>query len=77
MRWLASYGNCLTVGGNPQGLYLAVAPLFRFRQPPLLIPWEEVTVSGYGLSWDMNCIFRFRSAQTLQTKRSTLFRYAW
>jgi hypothetical protein len=44
MRWHVNYGNCLTVGGNPQGLYLAVMPLFRFRQPPLLIPWEEVTV---------------------------------
>jgi len=45
MRWNVNYGNCLTVGGNPQGLYLAVLPLFRFRQPPLLIPWEEVTVT--------------------------------
>jgi hypothetical protein len=45
MRWHVNYGNCLTVGGNAQGLYLAVLPLFRFRQPPLLIPWEEVTVA--------------------------------
>jgi hypothetical protein len=45
MRWIASYGNCLTVGGNAQGLYLATMLLFRFRHPPLLIPWEEVRVS--------------------------------
>lgn len=44
MRWSVNYGNCLTVGGNSQGLYLAVLALFRFKQPPLLIPWEEVTV---------------------------------
>ena len=23
MRWIAGYGNCLTVGGCPDGLYLA------------------------------------------------------
>jgi hypothetical protein len=45
MRWIAGYGNCLTVGCNPEGLYLATMPLFRFMHPPLLIPWSEVCVS--------------------------------
>lgn len=45
MRWHVNYGRCLTLGCNPQGLYLAAMPLFRFRQPPLLIPWDEVTVT--------------------------------
>jgi hypothetical protein len=45
MRGLAGYGNCLTVGCNPDGLYLATMPLFRFRHPPLLVPWNEITVS--------------------------------
>jgi hypothetical protein len=45
MRWIAGYGNCLTVGCSPQGLYLAIMPLFRFRHPPLLVPWEEIAVS--------------------------------
>lgn len=45
MRWIAGYGNCLTVGCNQQGLYLVMMPLFRFRHPPLLIPWEEVAIS--------------------------------
>src|SRR5262245_33648505 len=44
MRWIACYRNCLTVGCSPEGLYLATMPLFRFRHPPLLIPWEEVAV---------------------------------
>jgi hypothetical protein len=44
MRWIAGYGNCLTVGGCPEGLYLATMPLFMFRHPPLLIPWAEITV---------------------------------
>src|SRR3954466_7384369 len=45
MRWIAGYHNCLTLGCNAQGLYLAIMPLFRFRHPPLLIPWEEISVS--------------------------------
>jgi hypothetical protein len=44
MRWIAGYRNCLTVGCNREGLYLATMPLFRFRHPPLLIPWEEIAV---------------------------------
>ena len=42
---IAGYGNCLTLGCNPQGLYLAIMPLFRFRHPPLLIPWDEIKIS--------------------------------
>jgi len=45
MRWFAGYHNCLTVGGSPEGLYLATMPLLRFRHPPLLIPWAEITVT--------------------------------
>jgi hypothetical protein len=45
MRWIAGYGNCLTVGSNAQGLYLAMMPLFRFRHPQLLIPWREIEIS--------------------------------
>jgi len=45
MRWIAAYGNCLTVGANIDGLYLATSPLFRLAHPPLLIPWNEVSHS--------------------------------
>jgi hypothetical protein len=45
MRWIAAYGNCLTVGANINGLYLATSPLFRLAHPPLLIPWNEVAHS--------------------------------
>jgi hypothetical protein len=45
MRSNCGYGNCLTVGSNHHGLYLAMMLLFRFKHPPLLIPWDEITVS--------------------------------
>lgn len=44
MRWNATFGNCLTLGANRSGLYLAVLFLFRTGQPPLFIPWSEITV---------------------------------
>jgi hypothetical protein len=45
MRWNTGYSRCLTIGCSSEGLYLALMPLFRFRHPPLLIPWSEVSVS--------------------------------
>ena len=44
MRWRANYNNALTIGVNQQGLYLASVFFFRFMHPPLLIPWNEITV---------------------------------
>jgi hypothetical protein len=44
MRWLANYNIVLTLGVSPQGLYLASMFLFRFMQPPLLVPWSEIKV---------------------------------
>jgi hypothetical protein len=45
MRWFSRYGMCLTIGCNDQGLYLAMMPLFRFMHPPLLIPWDQISIS--------------------------------
>jgi hypothetical protein len=42
---MTNYGNCLTVGASAEGLYLAVMLPFRFCHPPLLIPWNEVSVA--------------------------------
>ena len=43
-RWGCNFNNCLTVGGDPSGLYLSMLFLFRIGSPPLLIPWQEVTI---------------------------------
>jgi hypothetical protein len=51
MRWIAGYRNCLTVGCSPEGLYLATMLPFQFRHPPLLIPWDEITVSRRQLAF--------------------------
>lgn len=50
-RWLISYNNCLTIGANPNGLFLSIFPLFRIAHPPLLIPWREISVSRKKVLW--------------------------
>jgi len=46
MRMNSSYSGCLSIHATRDGLYLAVMPFFRFRHPPLLIPWREVAIEG-------------------------------
>jgi|SRR6185312_14069871 len=43
MRWLCGYHNCLTIGANAEGLYLAPLPFFPLFHPPLFIPWTQVS----------------------------------
>jgi hypothetical protein len=42
MRFASNYNGCVTIGGNPQGLYLSVLFIFRPGHPPLFIPWHEI-----------------------------------
>ena len=41
---LANYNNILKIRVAPQGLFLACPFMFRLMHPPLLIPWQEITV---------------------------------
>jgi hypothetical protein len=43
MRGIGGYHNCLTVGANPDGLYLAALFLFRVGHPPLFVPRTDVS----------------------------------
>jgi hypothetical protein len=61
MGW-ANYNGCLTVGGNFEGMYLAVFPLFRVGHPPLLIPWDEITTSTSKSFWFTYTDFTFSRA---------------
>jgi hypothetical protein len=36
------YTGCLTIYTSNEGLYVSIWPTFRFRQPPLLIPWNAI-----------------------------------
>jgi hypothetical protein len=46
MRYWTNYNNCLIVGANPYGLYLAVLPIFRVGHPPLFISWAEISTEA-------------------------------
>jgi hypothetical protein len=45
-----TYPFTLRVGFTPQGLYLAVKPLFDSFDRPLLIPWSDIAVDPAGYS---------------------------
>ena len=38
----AWYKGCLTVYTSREGLYVSIWPIFRFREPPLFIPWSAL-----------------------------------
>jgi len=60
MRWATSYGNCVTVGANKEGLYLSVLPIFRLGHPPLFIPWTDIsTEEGKQLFFFQVVKFKF------------------
>jgi hypothetical protein len=44
MRW-TNFNSCLKIGAAASGLYLGVMPPFHFFTPPLLVPWNEVSIS--------------------------------
>ena len=43
-----SYSNCVNLGADETGLYMAVFRPFRFSHPPLFIPWSEIQVAAYN-----------------------------
>jgi hypothetical protein len=51
----ARYRGCVTVSLITAGCHLAVLVVFRYRHPPLLIPWSAITScedgSFLGLRW--------------------------
>ena len=44
MRWNTRFGGALMLGANREGFFIAVLFLFRIGQPPLFIPWSEITI---------------------------------
>ena len=68
MRLNMSYNNCLAVGANTQGLYVAVFFLFRTGHPPLFIPWQDISVKTGKTLWWPWTEFRFRQAPSVFLK---------
>lgn len=53
------YNNCLTIGGDMRGLYLAMFPVLRQGHTPLYIPWHDVEAYA-GDMWVVSYVeFRF------------------
>jgi hypothetical protein len=55
---MVSENNVTSLVVTPQGLYLFSNPLFRFRRPPILVPWSRVHSAGEGgrFWWRVNML---------------------
>jgi hypothetical protein len=40
-----NFNNCLTIGANHIGLYMAMFPIFRIGHESLFIPWSEISAT--------------------------------
>jgi hypothetical protein len=46
-RWNSGYNGILRVCADSQTLHLSVFPMFRPGNPPLSIPWEDISVTQH------------------------------
>ena len=85
MRYWSHYGNCLTMGVNPEGFFLSVSIPFLLGHPPLFIPWNEITVRRTRVLWAKCVEFHLgrepaiplRISERLATKLAALAGRAW
>lgn len=42
----ARYGNCVTLGGDREGLHLSMIWVFKAGHAPIFVPWSEIWVAG-------------------------------
>ena len=69
MRAGARYKGCLNVGASPSGLFLSTYFPFRPGHPPLLVPWQDVTVRPYAEA--AACELRFKAAPSIPLQLSS------
>jgi hypothetical protein len=85
VRYGGHYRNCLTIGANPQGLFLSLAFPFFAGHPPLFIPWNDISVRRTRLLWAKRVELHlgrepaipFRISERLATKLAALADGAW
>jgi hypothetical protein len=67
-----SYGSCLFVTTNSDGLHLSIFFIFRFLCPPLFIPWSEFESVEKGRHWFFPCY-----VLTIRKHWVRILLYAW
>jgi hypothetical protein len=51
MRFGTHYGHVIGLDCQTPGLSLSALPIFRFRHPPLFIPWDQIETTHYKSFW--------------------------
>lgn len=44
-----NYGSCLFIASDSAGIYLSTQAAFRFRHPPLAIPWSDLEIENTNI----------------------------
>jgi hypothetical protein len=65
-RWNSNYSGILRVCADSQALHLSVFPMFRPGNPPLSIPWEDISGTVYGIGIEL----RFYRAENIPVRIS-------
>lgn len=65
-RWNSNYSGILRVCADGQALHLSVFVLFRPGNPPLSIPWEDISATAYGFGVEL----RFYRAENVPLRIS-------
>ncbi len=65
-RWSSNYSGFLRVCADSQALHLSVFVLFRPGNPPLSIPWEDISAAAYSVGVEL----RFYRAENVPLRIS-------
>ena len=65
--------NVTTLRPTAQGLYMSVNPLFRFRRPPVLVPWNRIEpVSSHRMLWQRSTTLDLGGITTIRVRNRVL-----
>ena len=65
--------NVTTLRPTPQGLYMSANPLFRFRRPPVLVPWNRIEyVTSHRVLWQRSSTLDLGGITTIRVRNRVL-----
>ncbi len=65
LRWGFGFNGCLNVCANSQGVHLSILFVFSFAQPPVFMPWSDISGTERKNWLSSSVELRFRQAPTI------------
>ncbi len=65
--------NVTTLRPTSRGLYMSANPLFRFRRPPVLVPWNRIEhVRSHRVLWQRSSTLDLGGITTMRVRNRVL-----